>query len=101
MTQFRFIGETDKYFRHGEVYRLVKSWIADVYTDDHMHFGLWARFSKIGSEVVCPCCGKRITVKNESLSDSYRDVPYLSLEAFLSNWQPLLNIEEEGNVVQG
>ena len=95
MIKVRFIGETDKYFRHGEVYCLVKSWIADVNTYDHMHFGLWVRFSKIYSGVVCPCCGKRITVNNESLSDSYRDVPYLSLEAFLSNWQPLINTEEE------
>lgn len=95
MIKARFIGKTDKFFRHGEVYCIVKSWIADVYTDDCMHFGLWARFNKISPDVICPCCGERITVDDEQISNSYRDVPYSSLGAFLNNWQPLINIKEE------
>lgn len=88
MIKVRFIGKTDKYFRHGEVYCLVKSWIAGIYTDGYIRFGLWARFNKISPDMICPCCGERT-------SNSRRDVPYSSLEAFLSNWQPLNNTEEE------
>lgn len=79
MTKAKFIGESDSFFRSGEIYDIRRSridWLGP------------ARVIKVTfrpSKQECPLCHRRISILDHIFAE--RAVSYKNLESFLKNWE--------------
>lgn len=79
MIKAKFIGESDNFFKNGEVYEILSS-----------HIDWFGPFRDINVkfrpvEQKCPFCHRPIGIIDYIFAD--RTIPYKDLESFLENWE--------------